>query len=147
MTKRALLYTEMVTAQAIRNGLAMVELPGRFQIVPGQPTLVLDVAHNPHAARALARALPVIRSFVSLAAGFIDVPPLLFGVLSLIGTAVWVTAVSLIGYGVGSAWRPSQRQMPNRLSAVSTTLVQANAGALTLLERYFCPKLAGHQHL
>ncbi|MES2481098.1 MAG: Mur ligase family protein, partial [Pseudomonadota bacterium] len=35
-----------VTAQAVRNGLAMVELPGRFQIVPGQPTLVLDVAHN-----------------------------------------------------------------------------------------------------
>ena len=37
-----------VTAQAVRNGLAMVELPGRFQIVPGQPVLVLDVAHNPH---------------------------------------------------------------------------------------------------
>jgi dihydrofolate synthase/folylpolyglutamate synthase len=42
-----------VTAQAIRNGLALVELPGRFQIVPGQPTLVLDVAHNPHAVAAL----------------------------------------------------------------------------------------------
>ena len=42
-----------VTAQAIRNGLAMVELPGRFQILPGQPTLVLDVAHNPHAVAAL----------------------------------------------------------------------------------------------
>lgn len=42
-----------VTAQAVRNGLAMVELPGRFQIVPGQPTLVLDVAHNPHAIAAL----------------------------------------------------------------------------------------------
>ncbi|RYY78333.1 MAG: bifunctional tetrahydrofolate synthase/dihydrofolate synthase [Comamonadaceae bacterium] len=42
-----------VTAQAVRNGLAMVELPGRFQIVPGQPTLVLDVAHNPHAVAAL----------------------------------------------------------------------------------------------
>jgi dihydrofolate synthase/folylpolyglutamate synthase len=38
-----------VTAQAVRNGMAMVELPGRFQIVPGQPTLVLDVAHNAHA--------------------------------------------------------------------------------------------------
>jgi len=35
-----------VSAQAIRTGLALVELPGRFQIVPGQPTLVLDVAHN-----------------------------------------------------------------------------------------------------
>jgi hypothetical protein len=33
------------------------------------------------------------------------VPPLLFGVLSLIGTAVWVTIISLIGYGVGSAWQ------------------------------------------
>ena len=46
-----------VTAQAVRNGLAMVELPGRFQIVPGEPTLVLDVAHNPHAAAALAANL------------------------------------------------------------------------------------------
>jgi dihydrofolate synthase/folylpolyglutamate synthase len=46
-----------VTAQAVRNGLAMVELPGRFQIVPGQPALVLDVAHNPHAVAALAANL------------------------------------------------------------------------------------------
>jgi dihydrofolate synthase/folylpolyglutamate synthase len=46
-----------VTAQAVRNGLAMVELPGRFQIVPGQPTLVLDVAHNPHSVAALAANL------------------------------------------------------------------------------------------
>ena len=43
-----------VNAQAVRSGLAMVELPGRFQIVPGQPTLVLDVAHNPQAVAALA---------------------------------------------------------------------------------------------
>ncbi len=43
-----------VSAQAVRHGLATVELPGRFQIVPGQPTLVLDVAHNPHAVAALA---------------------------------------------------------------------------------------------
>jgi dihydrofolate synthase / folylpolyglutamate synthase len=43
-----------VNAQAIRNGLALVELPGRFQIVPGTPTLVLDVAHNPHSVAALA---------------------------------------------------------------------------------------------
>lgn len=42
-----------VTAQAVRNGLALVELPGRFQIIPGQPTLVLDVAHNPHSVAAL----------------------------------------------------------------------------------------------
>jgi len=46
-----------VTAQAVRAGLALVELPGRFQIVPGQPTLVLDVAHNPHSVAALAENL------------------------------------------------------------------------------------------
>ncbi|RJP64036.1 MAG: bifunctional tetrahydrofolate synthase/dihydrofolate synthase [Comamonadaceae bacterium] len=46
-----------VTAQAVRNGLALVELPGRFQIVPGTPTLVLDVAHNPHSVAALAENL------------------------------------------------------------------------------------------
>ncbi len=46
-----------ITAQAVRNGFALVELPGRFQIVPGQPTLVLDVAHNPHAVATLAQNL------------------------------------------------------------------------------------------
>ncbi len=46
-----------VTAQAVRNGLAMVELPGRFQIIPGEPVLVLDVAHNPHSVAALAANL------------------------------------------------------------------------------------------
>ena len=46
-----------ITAQAVRTGLAMVELPGRFQIVPGEPALVLDVAHNAHAVAALAENL------------------------------------------------------------------------------------------
>ncbi|MEY4562049.1 MAG: hypothetical protein RLZZ618_1326 [Pseudomonadota bacterium] len=46
-----------VTAQAVRNGLAIVELPGRFQIIPGQPLMVLDVAHNPHAVATLVQNL------------------------------------------------------------------------------------------
>jgi len=46
-----------ITAQAVRNGLSLVELPGRFQIIPGQPTLVLDVAHNPHSVAALTENL------------------------------------------------------------------------------------------
>lgn len=43
-----------VNAQAVRSGLALVDLPGRFQIVPGQPALVLDVAHNPQSVAGLA---------------------------------------------------------------------------------------------
>ena len=46
-----------ISAQAVRSGLALVDLPGRFQIIPGQPVLVLDVAHNPHAVAALAQNL------------------------------------------------------------------------------------------
>ena len=43
-----------VSAQAVRSGLATVDLPGRFQILPGQPAIVLDVAHNPPAVATLA---------------------------------------------------------------------------------------------
>ena len=46
-----------VSAQDIRNGFALVQLPGRFQVLPGQPTVVLDVAHNPHAAATLGKSL------------------------------------------------------------------------------------------
>jgi dihydrofolate synthase/folylpolyglutamate synthase len=52
-----------VTAQAVRNGLAFVELPGRFQIIAGQPTLVLDVAHNPHAVAVLTANLDAMGYF------------------------------------------------------------------------------------
>jgi dihydrofolate synthase/folylpolyglutamate synthase len=46
-----------LSAQAVRSGFARVELPGRFQVVPGQPALVLDVAHNPHSIAALVQNL------------------------------------------------------------------------------------------
>ena len=59
-----------VTAQAVRNGMAMVELPGRFQIVPGQPTLVLDVAHNPHSVAALTANLDAMGYFPTTHAVF-----------------------------------------------------------------------------
>jgi dihydrofolate synthase/folylpolyglutamate synthase len=52
-----------INAQAVRTGLAMVDLPGRFQIVPGQPALVLDVAHNPQAVAALALNLDAMGFF------------------------------------------------------------------------------------
>ncbi|CAH1188922.1 bifunctional folylpolyglutamate synthetase/dihydrofolate synthetase [Candidatus Nitrotoga sp. BS] len=46
-----------VSMAAVRRGLVEVVLPGRFQIVPGRPMLILDVAHNPQAARSLAQNL------------------------------------------------------------------------------------------
>ena len=46
-----------VTAQDLRSGLLQAEVAGRFQVLPGRPLVILDVAHNPHAARALAANL------------------------------------------------------------------------------------------
>ncbi|CCH77033.1 putative folylpolyglutamate synthase [Nostocoides japonicum T1-X7] len=41
----------------LRSGLASVRSPGRLEIVRRSPTVIVDAAHNPHGARALATAL------------------------------------------------------------------------------------------
>ena len=81
-----------VNAQAIRTGLALVELPGRFQVVPGQPALVLDVAHNPQAVAALALNLDAMGFFPRTHAVFgamrdKDIPGLLAKMVPLVD--VW----------------------------------------------------------
>ena len=50
------------------------------------------------------RMLPFIRAFTSIVAGLVRVPAVRFGVLSLIGTVIYATVLSLIGYEVGHAW-------------------------------------------
>ena len=57
----------------IRRGLVEVELPGRLQVLPGRPAVVLDVAHNPHAAMVLEDALGSM--------GFYDNTLAVFGML------------------------------------------------------------------
>ena len=57
----------------IRRGLLEVELRGRLQVLPGRPSVVLDVAHNPHAAMALEDALGSM--------GFYDNTLAVFGML------------------------------------------------------------------
>ncbi len=47
----------LVPDAAVRSALAAVRLPGRFQALPGRPEWILDVAHNPQAAQALAASL------------------------------------------------------------------------------------------
>jgi membrane protein DedA with SNARE-associated domain len=51
------------------------------------------------------RMLPFIRAFTSIVAGLVRIPPVRFGVLSLIGTAIYVTVMTSIGYWLGSEWK------------------------------------------
>ncbi len=46
-----------VEADAVRAGLAAARVPGRFQTIQSRPEIIVDVAHNPEAARALAAVL------------------------------------------------------------------------------------------
>jgi dihydrofolate synthase/folylpolyglutamate synthase len=46
-----------LSQQAVRSGLLQATIPARFQVLPGRPVVILDVAHNPHAAAALAENL------------------------------------------------------------------------------------------
>ena len=50
------------------------------------------------------RMLPFIRAFTSIVAGLVRVPAIRFGVLSLIGTVIYATALSCLGYALGSDW-------------------------------------------
>lgn len=46
-----------VDQRAVREGLLDTQVAGRMEVLPGDPLWLLDVGHNPHAARALAATL------------------------------------------------------------------------------------------
>ncbi|HXT88652.1 MAG TPA: DedA family protein [Trebonia sp.] len=52
----------------------------------------------------VARMLPFIRAFASIVAGLVEIPPVRFGILNLIGTFIYVVVLSSIGYSLGSQW-------------------------------------------
>ena len=107
-----------VTAQAIRNGLAMVELTGRFQIVPGEPILVLDVAHNPHSVAALAANLDAMGFYPCTHAVFgamadKDLPSMLKKVLPMVD-AWYFTDLALARATTAAQLEDEWRQMNTR---------------------------------
>src|SRR6201999_4058254 len=71
------------------------------------------------------RMLPVIRAFTSIVAGLIEMPPLRFTLLSLIGTVIYVSAFSAIGYGLGSAWSNVEHEVSVAGYAIVAVVVVA----------------------
>ena len=53
----------------------------------------------------IGRVLPVIRTFISLAAGTARMKPLIFGVFTFLGSAVWMTGLGIAGYELGPQWQ------------------------------------------
>lgn len=91
MALQAIANRLSVDESAIREGLAQVRLPGRFQLLPGKPAVLLDVGHNPQAVTTLRAHLQECFSTVRIHAVFAmmkdkDIP----GVLALMKTIVSV---------------------------------------------------------
>lgn len=51
------------------------------------------------------RMVPLVRIFISLPAGIAEMKPLKFGICSLVGSLVWITALATIGYSLASSWQ------------------------------------------
>jgi membrane protein DedA with SNARE-associated domain len=50
------------------------------------------------------RVIPVIRTFISLPAGFADMPAGMFGLYTTLGAIPWTAALGIAGYAVGANW-------------------------------------------
>jgi len=119
-----------VPAQAVRSGLALVDLPGRFQIVPGQPTLVLDVAHNPHAVAALTANLDAMGFYPTTHAVFgamadKDLMPMLAKVGPLIDHW-YFTDLPTPRAAAGNDLRASWEQQNTRADATAQTFADVS---------------------
>jgi membrane protein DedA with SNARE-associated domain len=116
---------------------SVVERLGRFVLIGRSD---LDRAEHFLAGRGgwavpVGRVLPLIRSFVSLAAGIARVPAGRFGVLSLIGTVIYVSAVSSIGYSLGSTWTKVEKDLSDAGYAIGVLVVLVIAAFIVLRVR------------
>jgi len=83
------------------------------------------------------RMLPFVRAFTSIVAGLVRIPAVKFGVLSLIGTVIYATVLSLIGYGLGHAWNSVDHGLTLVGYALFALLVVAIAGFVVYRLRQF----------
>jgi membrane protein DedA with SNARE-associated domain len=83
------------------------------------------------------RMVPVVRAFTSIVAGLIEMPLARFAVLSLIGTVAYASALSAIGYAVGSAWHSVAHDVSIIGYIVVVLVVAAIAGFIIIRLRAF----------
>jgi membrane protein DedA with SNARE-associated domain len=83
------------------------------------------------------RMVPFVRAFTSIVAGLVRIPPVRFGVLSLIGTVIYAAVLSSIGYGLGSAWKSVNHGLSVAGYAIFALLVLAIVGFVVYRLRQF----------
>ncbi len=125
-----------VSPESLHHGLQTVSLPGRFQILPGGVPTIVDVAHNPQSARALAanlKATPVpgqTHAVVGMLADK-DIPAVLQPMLEVID--LWYPATLNVFRGADAAMLIKMLAeqglcLAQGYRSVSEALVSAGAG-------------------
>jgi membrane protein DedA with SNARE-associated domain len=79
---------------------------------------------------AVARVIPLVRAFAGLVAGFMEVRVLAFEAFNLAGTVVWASALSLIGYSLGSEWDRAAKSFKNATDVLSAIIVLLLVGLI-----------------
>jgi membrane protein DedA with SNARE-associated domain len=92
------------------------------------------------------RMLPVIRAFISIVAGLVEVPAGQFGLLSLVGTVIYATVLSVIGYELGSAWHSISHDISIGGYVIVVLVVVAIAGFVVYRLREVRREAAGGRH-
>ena len=85
----------------------------------------------------VARMVPFVRAFASIVAGLVEIPAVRFGVLSLIGTVIYVAALSSIGYSLGSEWSKLNHGLTQVSYVVVAVVVLAIIGFVVYRVRQF----------
>jgi membrane protein DedA with SNARE-associated domain len=87
------------------------------------------------AAVLIGRLVPVIRTFISLPAGFAAMPPLRFGVYTTLGCIPWTAALAIAGYALGANWESVANGFRGPTYAIAGIVVAALVIAVLLRVR------------
>jgi len=85
----------------------------------------------------VARMLPFVRAFASIVAGIVDIPPVRFGVLNLIGTVIYVSVLSGIGYSLGGQYHKLDHSLSQATYVLVAVVVLAIVGFVLIRLREF----------
>jgi membrane protein DedA with SNARE-associated domain len=81
------------------------------------------------------RIVPVIRTFISLPAGFADMPAVKFGVYTTLGVIPWTAALGIAGYALGKNWEHVAKDFNGPTYAIAGILVVAIVIAVVMYRR------------
>jgi membrane protein DedA with SNARE-associated domain len=114
-------------------GRTFVDRYGRYLLLSHRDLDRAEAWYDRHGNWAVfgGRLIPVVRNFVALPAGVAEVPPLRFGLLTAAGSAIWCSAMALIGYSIGSGYHKVMKGFSDAGYVLAAVVVVAVAVFIT----------------